>query len=513
MLKTPYNTFEHKHFFSMIDRDDPESIPDYHAANIENWLIRKAGELQMRPGLTAKGDSPSATVLGWAKLYTAVGNRYLVRVINGAGDSSKLQYSTNGTTWTDAASGGGLKTNTRWHFVQANYLLYGVNGVDTPIKFDGSTVSQVAAIPNGTAIEWFKNHMFVIGNSTFPDRLYASNPNDPETWGGSDYINVNLGDPSFGVGLRGQAGQTGRLYIGKKNSVWYLTGTLISDFAVQPLTYEHGVASHEAMISVGNDVWAVDRMGNIRSLYRSNEDNPFSKLISGEIDGTISGINTTVIEKASAVMFDNYVMFFLPYGVDSYNSIVLVWDRLANSNPKTGTANGGWSKFTGWNIAGAVSFEESEESLYLHDSRDGNGQAYTWSGTDDNGVSITAKYETKIYNHGTPERLKKFGFLYQFAPALGTVPVRFYTSIDRYYYTQLKEFNLTGTGDKLLGVDWTLGTDKLGSGGQVKERIRYTDSGGNGSGYTQQIKIEAESSTVQVRVRQFTSHYLVKGLR
>lgn len=507
MLRTPYKTFEHKYFYSMIDRDDPESIPDFFAANIENWLIRDSGKLVMRPGLTAKGESPNATNLGHGKLYLVNGNKYLVRVINGAGDTSKIQSSVDGVTWSDVSGGGGLKTDTRWEFSQANYKLYGVNGVDTPIVFDGSTVSTVAGMPNGTAIEWFKNHMFIIGNSTYKDRLYFSNPNDPETWGGSDYINVNLGDPSIGVGLRGQAGQTGRLYIGKSESVWYLTGTDSSDFAIAPLTYEHGVASHRSMVQKGKSVWCVDNFGSIRDLYRTSEDSPFSRLVSEDVDGTISGLNKVSLANSSAVNHDNFTLFFLPYGVDSHNSIVLVWDDLANQG------KGGWSKFTGWAISGAVVFKESQEVVYLFDSRSGNGQAYTWSGTSDNGVAITAKYETKIYNHGMPERKKKFAFMYSFGPDLGTVPVNIYCSIDRFYYTLLKQFNLTANGGKLLGVDWTLGTDKLGSGGQVRQKVRYTDGGGIHHGYSQQIKIQAESDDTQVEIRNFTSHFLVKGLR
>jgi len=282
-LRTPYTTFEHKKFYSMIDKDDAQSIPDYYAANIENWLIRDSRQLKMRPGITARGTSPSATNLGGIFYEKADGTKQLIRVINGAGNTSKFQYSTDGTTWTDISGGGSKKTDTKWALVQANNNIYGVNGSDTPVKYDGSTMSTVAAIPNGTAIEWWKNHMFVIGNSTYPDRLYVSNDGDPETWGASDYVNVNLGDGSPGVGLKGHPGQAGRLYIGKKRSIWYLTGTSVSNFAISPLTYEHGVASHESMIQVKNDVWCIDQEGNVRGLYRTTEDYPFSALRSSDI--------------------------------------------------------------------------------------------------------------------------------------------------------------------------------------------------------------------------------------
>lgn len=46
--------------------------------------------------------------------------------------------------------------------------------------------------------------MWVVGNSTYKDRLYFSNAADPETWGGSDYVNVNLGDNSNAIAVREQ---------------------------------------------------------------------------------------------------------------------------------------------------------------------------------------------------------------------------------------------------------------------------------------------------------------------
>lgn len=491
----------------MIDRDDPQVIPDYFASNIENWIIRDSGELVMREGLTARGTSPSATNLGAGVLNRASGTKMLLRVVNGAADSSKFQHSADGITWTDVTSGGSRKTDLKWAFVQANDYVYGVNGVDTAIKYDGSTISTVAGIPLGTAIEWWKNYLWIFGNPTYKDRLYFSNASVPETFGGSDYININLGDVSQGVGLKGTAGASGRLYIGKQRSVWYLTGVDSSDFAIAPLTYEHGVASHHSMVQVKNDVWAVDLEGNIRGLYRTTEDTPFTANKSKDITNTIAGLNKAAITKASAVYYNNYALFFVANGVDDYNSLVLCWDTLANEG------KGGWVKFTGWRIATAIVFNETTPKLFLFDSRTGNGQAYQWTGTADNGQAIIAKYETKIYDFNAPDRPKRFRYSFQFAKAQGSFTSRFYTSIDRFYYTLIASPSLAGTGNKLLGVTWTMGVDRLGSGGFVKVNIPFGDNGGSTEGYSMQVKLEAESASTQLKIRNFTSYYILKAVR
>lgn len=507
MFDTPLASFEHRFFGSMIDRDDPQIIPNYYAQNIENWLIRNPGELEMRDGITARGTSPSATNLGSAVLYKASGVKKFVRVINGAANTSKFQSSDDGTTWTDITGGGSKTTNAIWSLKQANDNLYGVNGYDTAIKFDGSTITTIAGIPQGTALEWWKNFLWVIGNPTFKDRLYFSNAADPETFGGSSFVNVNLGDGSPGVGIKGTSGSVSRLYIGKARSVWFLTGSSSSDFAIQNLTYEHGVASNESMVEVKNSIWCADLEGNIRDLYRSSTNDPFSSLASEDIQTTVAGLNKAALYKTTAVVFNNFVLFFVPNGVDDYNSLVLCWDILANNG------KGGWTKFTGWRIARASVFNETQPKLFLHDARTNNGQTYEWTGTSDAGTAIIAKYETKVYDHGFPDRQKVWKFAYQHAPSLGSVNVRFYVSIDRYYYVLLKTFPLTGVGSHLLGVDWVLGTDLLGSGGAVRQQIYYTEGGGNSTGYTQQVKLEAESTSTKVKIRRFSSHYRLKGLR
>ncbi len=490
----------------MNNRDDGEIIPDYYATNIENWIIRNVGELVMRDGLAIRGTSPAKTNLGSAVLYRANGTKLFVRVIDGAANTAKFQKSDNGTTWTDITGGGSRTTGLRWFFVQANNNLYGVNGTDTPIKYDTASITTVAGIQNGVAIEWWKNRLWTFGSILAPDKLWYSDANDPETFGGTSFININLGDNSIGVGLKGTAGTSGRLYCGKARSIWYITGASASDFALNPLTYEHGVASHESMIQVKNEVWAVDLEGNVRGLYRTSTDDPFSTIKSKDIQATVAGLNKGSITKAAAVFFNNYAMFFVPNGVDDYNSIVLVWDTLANRG------RGGWVTFTSWRIARATVFNATQPQLFLHDARTNNGQTYEWTGTSDAGASITAKYETKIYNHGFSEREKRWVFAYQHSPTLGVVPFRFYCSIDRYYYTLLKTFNLQGSGNALWDVaKWDV--DSWSADGALREKIYYTDGGGDPIGFTQQVKLEAESSTTHVKVRMFTSHYLIRGLR
>jgi len=508
MLRNPQENFEHKYFFTIKDRDDGQIISDYYATNVENLILRNAQQPELRDGLTARGTSPAKTNLGSDALYKANGLKKFLRVVNGAANTSKFQSSDEGITWSDVSGGTLRTTDALWSFAQANDNLYGVNGNDTPIKFDGSVITTIAAIPQGYYCTWWKNHFWVFRNPTYKDRVYFSNPNDPELWTGSDYVNVNLGDQSLGTGIKGTGGFTGRLYLGKERSVWYITGTAAANWALSILTYDHGVASHESMINAQNGMLCIDLEGNVRNLYRSSTDDPFSSLLSKDIPQTIAALNKSSIRLSSAVFYNNFALFFVPYGVSSVNNYVLCYDILAN------LGKGGFTKFTNWNVARATIFNESNKpKLFMHDSRVANGQTYEWIGTSDNGQAITGRFETKIYDFGVADQEKRFAYSYAFAPALGNYTYNFFASIDRYYYTLLKALSLLGTGNKLLGSTWTLGTDKLGSGGFVKNQINFTDNGGTPEGTTVQVKLELESSSIKLQVRQFTIHFRPYALR
>ena len=67
-------------------------------------------------------------------------------------------------------------------------------------------------------------------------------------------------------------------------------------------------------------------------------------------------------------------------------------------------------------------------------------------------------------------------------------------------------------GDALWGTA-TWGTSKWGSGGHVRQKIKFTDGGGTNHGYSLQMKLEATSSTTQVKLRKLTIYYRVLGLR
>ena len=127
-------------------------------------------------------------------------------------------------------------------------------------------------------------------------------------------------------------------------------------------------------------------------------------------------------------------------------------------------------------------------------------------------MAIQANYETKIYDHGFPERRKNWKYAIQYAPTIGNVNVSFYTSIDRYYYSLVDTVNLQGTGDAQWDVaQWDVAV--WSSLGTVRDRVLLTGGGSTNKGYSVQVRLRAESATTKIRLRRFTLHYRVLGLR
>lgn len=62
-------------------------------------------------------------------------------------------------------------------------LVIGVNGVEVPWSFDGTTLQNLAGSPpTGRWVEYFNNYVFIAQNTSATNRLYFSALNNPESW-------------------------------------------------------------------------------------------------------------------------------------------------------------------------------------------------------------------------------------------------------------------------------------------------------------------------------------------
>ena len=143
--------------------------------------------------------------------------------------------------WTERDTG---RTNaTKYHFERYNFdgneKLICVDGANAPVIFNTSiTASDVSAsaVAGSTVVAAYRNHMFYAGKSTTPQEIVFSEPFDEDGFNASDGAgSISVDDTVVALKVFRDS-----LFIFCENRIFKLTGSTLSDFAVQPVTRNIG---------------------------------------------------------------------------------------------------------------------------------------------------------------------------------------------------------------------------------------------------------------------------------
>jgi len=143
--------------------------------------------------------------------------------------------------WTERDTG---RTNaTKYHFERYNFdgseKLICVDGANAPVIFNTSiTASDVSAsaVAGSTVVAAYRNHMFYAGKSTTPQEIVFSEPFDEDGFNASDGAgSIKVDDTVVALKVFRDS-----LFIFCENRIFKLTGSTLSDFAVQPVTRNIG---------------------------------------------------------------------------------------------------------------------------------------------------------------------------------------------------------------------------------------------------------------------------------
>ena len=142
--------------------------------------------------------------------------------------------------WTERDTG---RTNaTKYHFERYNFdgneKLICVDGANAPVIFNTSmTASDVSAsaVAGSTVVAAYRNHMFYAGKSTTPQEIIFSVPFDEDNLTDSGTGSIKVDDTVVALKVFRDS-----LFIFCENRIFKLTGSSLSDFAVQPVTRNIG---------------------------------------------------------------------------------------------------------------------------------------------------------------------------------------------------------------------------------------------------------------------------------
>lgn len=288
----------------------------------------------------------------------------------------------------------GLSTTQRWSFETMNDIMWGVDGSDAPIKWDGTTQGNMGGSPPICLfIQLHKNYLFLAGNpASNRSRLYFSDLGLPESWPALNFIDVGKGDGDSITGLQVLNDQ---LVIYKDHSCWVLQGSSPTNFVLRKATTEAGCMHGHAAVVNRNSAGIWDRTGfyffdGARVVLASEK---IEKTILG--GGTNVGLNQRQFQKAAAVFFKRKIYIALPEGGSSQltNNVVLVFDTLRNA----------WTVYRGIHASEFVIWRQQNADTLLYGSAD-QGQLYDMeqAAYNDDGNAIDAYVVTKAVDFGSP---------------------------------------------------------------------------------------------------------------
>lgn len=436
------------------------------------------------------------------------------------------------TSWYDvtptsktALTGKTFTTDLDTFFCQAMGRFYGANGTDNLCyTTDGAAVTDVTANGNiGDQIVFFNQRLYMT-NSSNKDRVYFSNPSAADgSVGDFGTFDTNLSaSPPKNAGwfaFDSGAGKEvthikvvqNKLYVYLKDAVWRVTpsSTLNDDNSVvhtfEQLVEGNGTPSSRGVVQVGNDIWHYN-YDNVYSLGEvANFQNIRATTKSARVKSEVNSIPAAGRDEVAMGQYKEKV--YIAYRTGDYNDRITIYDVRLNA----------WSTpIQGKNISCFLDWEDTDGThRFLGGSAD-SSKSYIYeleSGVDDDGVAISAMFETKATDCGKPGLVKRFAFIEVFYSMV-------YGKLS--YEVMIDETTST-TGSKQLGNSTSLpvgiGSMMIGSfpvGAEYDPDTSFTDLAQNGSftidtGFEEGKRIAVKFSNAvlgeQFKINGCTFHY------
>lgn len=350
----------------MVSNATSNTLQLNQAASMVNVRLDRKGLLVKRRGQALFNlDVSNTAFVGLGRFDPDRTTSYLIA----ASGVDVIRSESSSSNWTRANPDNPLTSGQNTEFVQANDLLFTLNGFDGTAWYNGSLWTDAGSYPSSPPTArtgaWLRNYLFLAGATTETDWIYFSNNLEPTVFDASDILKVNTGD--------GQAIQRvlpfrlNELIVYKERSVFVLdiTGsTPLTDWTLQPISTTVGAIAQRAVVSLGNDQWFLSSEPvAVRSLVRTTFDKILVEKISEPIQDIFDRtgalqLNITHVNKAAAILFDDKYILAIPTGTSTVNNTVLVYSFF----------NKAWYIITGWFPSDWVEFDNR---LFYTDANDG----------------------------------------------------------------------------------------------------------------------------------------------
>jgi hypothetical protein len=371
-------------------RDSYIALGQDEARELINFLPQ-TGACTVRPGY-----SPFATISGSKQVKT------LARVA--IGGTNSLLAASNGTLWnvisgTPASLATGY-TNDHWSTAFLGGYLFGVNGTDTPFRYDGSTVSATGfSGPTLTSMRTIKAVQF---------RLWATINNSGDVWYGplegvtgpfTIFQISQISDGGYCVGVFAWQAQNATVFCMSTGQVLVYQGDPTTNITLATKYYAPPLIEPDAAVQMGGELILLTTSGPISM-----------DLVAAGLGFELDALGVW------GKIWPSWQTDYATYGVNSgwFGKFI---NGLCYFNVATGTAttkqyvfntrNQAWTTYQGLPIA---SLEQVGNTIYIGSSNT-DGGVFTHSGGQDNGASIFARGRPGFSYLGKPNRKKTFSLI------------------------------------------------------------------------------------------------------
>lgn len=293
-----------------VDALEPSLLESHQAEVARNVRIDTVGRLSPRRGQKLINQFSSSNVQGLYSYYYGdeLQQRSIVVACGG-----KLYYGDMNGDFTLLKSE--LNNQAKFGFETCvNYMVI-FNGVDTPLKWDGSSISTLSGAPIGKSPLLYAEKLFVIVDH---DTIKWSESFEPEYWPEVNYWDFGKGD---GDKLTGLAIYLGDLLIFKKYGIYRLTGTSLDDFRAESVEKMNGAVCQEGIVVYNPYVYYIGERG----IFKWNGINS-TNIIENTLPNLWKRVNKSALENSCAIDAGDLIWFSLPVDDSEYPNLVLALD-------------------------------------------------------------------------------------------------------------------------------------------------------------------------------------------
>lgn len=359
--------------FEGMNQMNPYAIKDSHATRTKNISTKNFPSLTVRDGFSVFKDFGTAEIDG-----IAVYEGKELHVISGG-----IWQVYKAGAWSTLKSG--LTAGKKWSFInfQGSFTtmhLIATNGVDAALKYNGTTVANLANAPAlSDFVATHDNRVYIASKNT----VYFSALRKAEDWSTVNESGSIVVETTDGKQITGVIAGSARLTIFKGNSIHELFGTRPDNFTMKIVTDNLGCPTGRSAQVIDGIIYFLGNDGVYRYSGGSLPVADFSIPIKEEL----KKINKANVHKSISWAIGRKYYLAVPVGASTVPNVVFEYDLDFNT----------WNI---WEFASAVSspFVELDGFTYGGNAA---GELMKFDSDKDNAAAIAWEWLTKPFTMGS----------------------------------------------------------------------------------------------------------------